>query len=417
MNIEVVRILDYYVGVPLCFLGTVAKKIARIFMGKPQADKPANILFIELSEMGSVILADPAMSKAKKLLNANLFFAIFRSNSHSLELLNTIPRDNVFIMADATVFHVAIDTIKFLLWARKKQIDTVVDLELFSRYTALLTGFAGAANRVGFHAFYCEGLYRGDFLTHKVAYNPHQHIAKNFIALVNALLSGKIELPYSKTVIPDSELSLRKAVIPDDARQEMMGKVATLYPPYDAGRHRLVIFNCNSSDMIPLRRWPQEYYIVLAKKILEDYQQVVILLTGSHEERADKTSIIRAVNSERCLNFAGETNLTDLPGLYSISEFMLTNDSGPAHFAAVTDLPVYVIFGPETPKIYGPLGKMTPIYAGIACSPCVAAANHRKTVCTDNVCLQIISPDDVYAILRPDLDRSAGMPAEGDVQQ
>jgi len=81
----------------------------------------------------------------------------------------------------------------------------------------------------------------------------------------------------------------------------------------------------------------------------------------------------------------------------------LTNDSGPGHFAAVTDMPTYVFFGPETPALYGSLGKTTPIYAGLACSPCVSAANHRKTVCKDNVCLQVITPDQVYEILRPAL--------------
>jgi ADP-heptose:LPS heptosyltransferase len=95
---------------------------------------------------------------------------------------------------------------------------------------------------------------------------------------------------------------------------------------------------------------------------------------------------------------------------------MLTNDSGPAHFASVTDMPVYVFFGPETPKIYGPLGRMTPIYAALACSPCVAATNHRKSVCNDNVCLQIITPDNVYAMLRSELDRSPH-PIDIDAQQ
>jgi ADP-heptose:LPS heptosyltransferase len=82
----------------------------------------------------------------------------------------------------------------------------------------------------------------------------------------------------------------------------------------------------------------------------------------------------------------------------------LSNDSGPGHFSAVTDLPTFVIFGPETPKLYGSLGNSTPIYAGLACSPCVSAANHRKTPCHDNVCIQVITPDQVFGILRPVLD-------------
>jgi ADP-heptose:LPS heptosyltransferase len=405
MNIELVRILDYYLGIPLCLFGTFLLGILDICRPKPPAKRPENVLFVELSEMGSVILADPAMAKIRKELHANLFFVIFRKNSESLQLLNTVPRENVFVMADASIFQVAADLYRFLRWTRSKRIDTVIDLELFSRFTALLSGFSGAVNRVGFHAFHNEGLYRGNFLTHKVAYNPHLHIAKSFIALVNALLTDHQEIPYSKTVISDSELSIRQVAISTEAREMMLTKVAAASPRYSARDDRLVIFNCNASDLIPLRRWPQEHYVSLARQILTDYPGIVILLTGSRSERADKDAIIAAVGDDRCINFAGETRLEELPALYSLSEFMLTNDSGPAHFAAVTAMPTYILFGPETPKIYAPLGHMTPIYSGLACSPCVAATNHRKSVCTDNVCLQVITPEHVFALLRPALEQ------------
>src|SRR5262249_43816885 len=62
------------------------------------------------------------------------------------------------------------------------------------------------------------------------------------------------------------------------------------------------------------------------------------------------------------------------------STCMITNDSGPAHFASITEMPTFVLFGPETPQFYGPLGQTTPIYAGLACSPCVAATNHRPNI-------------------------------------
>lgn len=405
MNIELVRILDYYVGIPLCLIGTVLQKLLGLLKPKRQRKRPTRILFIELSEMGSVILADPAIVKARREFKAEVFFVIFQKNSESLNLLKTIPPANVFIMSDRTIFHVAADALRFLVWTRMKQIDTVVDLELFSRVTALLSGFCGADNRVGFHAFYNEGLYRGDFLTHKVAYNPHQHIAKNFIALVNALLVENEDLPYSKTVISDSELSLPKVTIGGDQQLAMAEKVASLYPSYDRDCHRLVIFNCNSSDLIPLRRWPKEHYIRLAHCILETYPEVIILCTGTREEHPGNAGIVDAISSERCINFAGMTTLTDLPVLYSLSAFMLTNDSGPAHFSSISSMPVYVLFGPETPAVYGPLGDMTAIYAGMACSPCVAATNHRKSICSDNLCLQMITPEAVFALLQPALQR------------
>jgi ADP-heptose:LPS heptosyltransferase len=94
-----------------------------------------------------------------------------------------------------------------------------------------------------------------------------------------------------------------------------------------------------------------------------------------------------------------------LPALYAASTLMLSNDSGPPHFASVTEMPVFVFFGPETPSLYLPLGNATPIYAGLACSPCVSAANHRKTACTDNVCLKVIGAGQVLELIRPLLDR------------
>ncbi len=401
MNIELVRKLDYYLGVPLCFLGTMLKKLSAVVLPRRHHGRPKNVLCIELSEMGSVILADPAMMKLKESLSANLHFAIFRKNSPSLDFLNTVPKENIFNMGDAGLWDVATGALRFVFWVRNKHIDTVIDLELFSRFTALLTGVSGAAQTVGFHPFFNDGLYRGDFLTHKVAYNPHQHISKNFLALVNALLSDNGETPYSKTVIRDEEVVLRKVAVSRGDRQAMLDKIRSAYPTLDAERNRLILLNTNASDLIPLRRWPQEYYISLARRILEEYPTDVILLTGSPDERFAKETIVAAVGNERCLNFAGMTSLAELTALYAVSSFMLTNDSGPAHFASVTDMPIFVLFGPETPAIYGPLGNMTPIYAGLACSPCVSATNHRKSACNDNVCLQVITVEQVFQILRP----------------
>ena len=406
MNVDTVRKLDYYVGVPLCFFATGIKKCLSLLSHADQRSKPKNILFIELSEMGSAILADPAMNKMKRTLQADLYFAIFSRNCPSLALLGTVPPENVFIMSDTGLFAIAVGAVKFLFWTRKNNIDTAIDLELFSRFTALLAGFSGAARTVGFHAFHNEGLYRGDLLTHKVAYNPHLHIAKNFVALANAVLSPHAEVPYSKTLVSDEEIALRKVIVSEESKWEMRTRIGEAFPAYSEQRHRVVLFNTNASELVPLRRWPEAYYITLARMVLDLYSHVVILLTGDLPERSGKDSIVTAVNSERCVNFAGRTEVSDLPALYAVSAFMLTNDSGPAHFASVTDMPVFVLFGPETPKIYAPLGTMTPLYAGLACSPCVSAANHRKTACQDNVCLQIITPEQVLQALLPDLESS-----------
>jgi ADP-heptose:LPS heptosyltransferase len=395
MNVDTMRAVDYWAGVPLCALAT---PLHGFFESAPMPQKPQNVLMIELSEMGSTILADPMMQKLKAH-GCNLHFVIFKKNKPSLDLLKSVPEENVYTIRDDGLMSVLEGTLGFLAWCRRMRIDSVIDMELFSRFTALLTGFCGATRRVGYHAFTQEGLYRGDMLTHKVAYNSHQHISKNFIALADALLSDGMQIPFTKRAVSDDEIVLRKLAISDEDKESMRAKMQAESSLLDFGKRRVVLFNANASDLMPLRRWPRENYIELGLRILAKHDDVMIYLTGAPSEREGLQFIADALG-EKCVNFAGKTSFAELPALYSVCLLMLTNDSGPAHFAAVTDLPTFVIFGPETPALYGSLGNFTPIYAGLSCSPCVSAHNHRKTVCDDNQCVKQISVERVEEALR-----------------
>ena len=158
MNVGFMRKVDYFVGVPLCFAGTMVRKLSSLFSAPKAGPGPRNILLIELSEMGSTILADPAMQKLKHELNANLFFAIFRKNRPSLELLGPVPGKNIYTIDESSFFPFATDTVRFFSWTRRKGIDTVIDMELFSRFTALLAGFSGARRIVEF--LFCTKLFK-----------------------------------------------------------------------------------------------------------------------------------------------------------------------------------------------------------------------------------------------------------------
>jgi ADP-heptose:LPS heptosyltransferase len=403
MNVDTMRNIDHYAGVPLALAGTIIKKTADFFI-PPKKIKPKNVLLIELSEMGSAIIVDPAMRKLQANIEGELFFVIFSKNKVSLQLLGTVKEENIFTIDESGIAEIAQTSLAFLKWCREREIDSVIDLELFSRFTALLTAASGAVNRVGFHAFHNEGLYRGDFLTHKVAYNAHQHIAKNFIALVDALLSETQELPFLKRVIPDSEIQIAKATISDEEKAAIITTVSSLYEGFDKEKNPIILVNSNASDLLPQRRWDKENYGDVIKKILAYNENAIVLLTGAPAEREGAQMLTDYVADKRCINFAGEVKFLQLPALYSVSAFMLTNDSGPAHFASITDMHTFVIFGPETPALYGSLGPTTPIYAGMSCSPCVSASNHRKTPCSDNQCIKIITPDWVFNTLKFKLD-------------
>jgi ADP-heptose:LPS heptosyltransferase len=396
ISVNTMRAIDHWVGVPLC---AVASPFVALIDGVKNifgrgAGTPEKLLFIELSEMGSAILVDPAMRNAQAR-GAELFFLIFKSNRASLTLLNTVKPENIFTIDSSSLGDLIKDTLKFLVLARKHRIDTVIDLELFSRFTALLTGLCGARRRVGYHIFHGEGLWRGFMLTRKVHYNPHIHITKNFLSLIHAAFAKDIEVPFSKIHIADSEVRLEQAKIDPVAVSKVRERIEKLATgagiTFNQGKQRLILVNPNASDLLPQRRWAQQRFSELIQALNQRYPNDLILITGSPAE-FDYVEKVRVVaNVKNALNFAGQVSFAELPPLYTLSDVMVTNDSGPGHFSAVTPLRTVVLFGPETPALYGSIGRSIAITANLACSPCVSAANHRKTPCHDNVCMQAIT--------------------------
>ncbi|AWW49970.1 glycosyltransferase family 9 protein [Polynucleobacter paneuropaeus] len=396
ISVNTMRAIDHWVGVPLCALVSplvaLVDRIKSLFT--PTLEAPKKLLFIELSEMGSAILVDPAMRNAQAR-GAELFFLIFKSNRASLSLLNTVKPENIFTIDSSSLGGLIKDTLRFLWIARCHKIDTVIDLELFSRFTALLTGLCGAQRRVGYHIFHGEGLWRGTMLTRKVHYNPHIHITKNFLSLIHAAYAKEIEVPFSKIQILDSEVRLEQAIIDTQVKNAVLERIVKLASsagiPFAHGRQRLILINPNASDLLPQRRWAQARFSELIQSIAKRYPDDLILITGSPAEIAYVETVRSVANVAHALNFAGQVSFSELPALYTLSDVMVTNDSGPGHFSAVTPLRTIVLFGPETPALYGSLGNSISITANLACSPCVSAANHRKTPCHNNVCMQAIS--------------------------
>jgi ADP-heptose:LPS heptosyltransferase len=393
MKVDTMRFIDYYAGIVLCFI----LSLFNLFL-KTKKISPKNILLIELSEMGSTILADPTMRFLQQQ-NTTLHFVIFKQNKSSLSILRTIPDNNIYCINESNFYTLALSTIKFLLWCRKKNIDTAIDLELFSRFTAILSFCSGAKNRVGFHKFYNEGLYRGNLLTHKVLYNPHIHITKNFMSLAQSLYTNP-QTPFLKKKITDKSIQLQKLKVGEQQKQQIQQKLTEAFSYYNA-QHNLILINPNASELLPQRCWAKKNYIKLSKQILQMKKNIFVGITGSKSEYGQADDIRKQIADDRVLNLAGFLPLEQMPFLYSISKLMITNDSGPAHFASTTNLKTFVLFGPETPKLYGSLGNSVAIYANLACSPCVSATNHRKTPCNDNKCLAAISVDDVFVKIKP----------------
>jgi ADP-heptose:LPS heptosyltransferase len=407
MNLEFIRAVDKWAGIPACFVLTLAYRIFPWFRSllrreaeSGSADRnfeeiPRRILFIELSEMGSVVLAYPAMKWVQRTYSeAELYFLVFEQNRSCVDVLRTIPPDHVFTISMQSPLHFFWSTCRAVKMIRAAGMDTVFDLELFSRFSALLSGLSGAQRRVGYGTYHEEGLYRGGFLTHRVFYNCHQHMAKNFLALAKAI-ERQGEYPLVKAVIADEEPARPRYASSEKDLNALRERLAAINPAVRDAEH-LVLLNPSAGRLLPIRAWPVERYTALAERILKVFDAVIILI-GLEDAKCEAYRILESVGVGRCIDFTGRSSFKDLFDLFHLADVLVSADSGPPHFASLTNINTITLFGPETPNLYAPLGPNAAcLFAGLSCSPCLSAYNHRKTTCRDARCMKAITVEQVF---------------------
>ena len=405
MNPDLMRAIDYWVGIPLVFLFTLVSRVQRfIGLATSPVGRPRNILFIQLAEMGTMVVAYPALRKARELHpDATLHFLCFTQIRSSVEMLEIIPAANIITIDADSGPSLARDTLRFLWRARRLQIDTVINTEAFVRYSSLLSYLSGACRRVGFHRFNQEGAYAGDLLTHKVLHNGHIHAAHTFLDLVHALDAPPDQVPRVKRSRAMDCLDVPRISTDASAAAGIWRKLRAIHADIGPTR-KLVVINPNASDKFPMRRWPLESFTELARQLLED-PEVFVLITGVAGEKPDAQSMCARLGSPRALDLTGQTTMTELLHLFDLSCVLVTNDSGPAHFAALTRIHEVVIFGPEIPDRYRPLtSRSDVIHTGYTCSPCIGPLNQRLSPCNDNLCLKSLRVEDVAALVRSRLE-------------
>lgn len=407
MGVRKMILIDRWLGSPLC----LALSCLRWFFarGPRGAASVRRILFIKLAEQGSTVLAYPALQEAaRRVGRENVFMMVFDNNRFILDALGVIPPENVIPLRHSSLFALLRAALAAVVKLRRLGIDAAIDLEFFARSSALLALLSGAPARVGFHAYFGEGPYRGHLMTHRVRYNPHLHTTAAFSMLVHALDHAPEAFPRFDFQPEASDHAL-------PAFQPAAGEITEVRALLAAHAGApLILLNANASDLIPLRRWRPDLYVELAGRLLEEFPEAHVAFTGAPPEAAQALALVRRVDSPRCFSLAGQTGLRQLLVLYTLADVLVTNDSGPAHFAALTPIRTVTLFGPETPLLFAALTpRNTPLWAGIACSPCVSALNNRQSACRDNVCMARITVDQVFqAVCASYPARRAGPPVE-----
>ena len=396
MKLQTQRFIDRWVGQLLC--GAVSAWVRFTGLWQPPATlQPGakNILVILLSEMGSIVLAGPMFAALRRQYpGAAIHILQLKKNQEVSRLLSLTEPEHMHTLDDSSGGNLIRDILKISLAMRKLGLDAVIDCELFSRVSALLSFSTGAPVRVGFTPHTQEGLYRGSFINHSIPYNPYQHISKQFLSLVDALQSPD-GMPRNRAgairdIPTEPELSV------DFTPTELETYRSKVEADHPVTRDRQLVLVYAGGGILPERAWPASHYARVVQGLCAAGYAVGLI--GLKDDAVLARDLQAQVGHAACLNLTGYTkSIRELLMLMHASALLITNDGGPSHFATVTPIQTMVFFGPETGKLYGPLGKRTIILeSGIACSPCLTAYNHRLTFCDgDNQCLKRIAPDPV----------------------
>jgi len=399
-RIAFARKADYLAGSFLCLLASGLSFILKLFSpaGKGSA-AVRKVLFVKFTELGAIILAYPLMKQVKdRYPSADLFFVTFKRNKDVFSVLGgIIPPGNILVIRETTAGFF-LDAFSAIRRLRREKIDIVFDLEFFSRFSAVFSFLTGAKKISGFYRYCLEGLYRGSFITHKMQYNPFLHIAKNYLSFGFAVLRDEKTSPCLEQKIDSGMLVFPRYHSKDGTKQGLLMKLKDSCPGFTEGESRIFIINPGEGTL-PLREWPVENFICLAEFILEDERNYIVIAgTGAASSRAG--IILKRVNSPRCLDMVSRTSVEELMELFLVSEALISNDCGLAHLAALTPVKKFILFGPESPDVFGPLaGECYPLYSGWDCSPCLSVFSHRSCACEDNLCLKAIKPADVYCLI------------------
>lgn len=148
------------------------------------------------------------------------------------------------------------------------------------------------------------------------------------------------------------------------------------------------------------RRWGQENYTALCRRLLDEYGYH-ILLVGSKEDNAIGEAIIQAVGSAKLVNLAGKNTLREVGALMSMARLFVGDDSGPAHLAASVGSRIVVLFGAGDPQATVPLAWNAQILYRSEL-PCISCLKNTCPLSGPNfmACMKELSVDMVFEAIR-----------------
>ena len=153
---------------------------------------------------------------------------------------------------------------------------------------------------------------------------------------------------------------------------------------------RTLVALCPGSTNSRAKRWPAERYSALGDRFVREAGAEVLLVGSADELEVSREVAARMTESAHVLT--GRTNLAQAVAVLSLTDLLVTNDTGPAHIASALGRPTLVIFGPTDPRTTRPFAASAEIIRRPPdCAPCML-----RDCPIDHRCMTAISPEEVF---------------------
>lgn len=374
MNWYWVRIVDFFIGVPMIFLVKILNFFRRLV---PCSDnKIKKILVIKFWGIGNLLMMMPSAQAIKaKFPEADVEILTLVTNKSFIDMFNVFDKA-YYISTDSILGFIKTCFRAFLCMKRK---DVVIDFEQFARFSAIWALLVFPKRSIGFDT---KGQCRRTAYTEPVTYDNNKHSSKMFFSLLEPLgISGE-SFKIDNTI----EYTDQEIIDMDPKISEYKGKY--------------IVFHVGTSANFRLRRWPLKYFEITAKALLKKHD-IYIFLTGVKSEQRIIDNLRRRIGQDdRVLPFY-QSSLKEFFYIVKQSKLVLSCDTSPVHVASFLGTPVVGLYGPNVPSLYGPWGdgKGYAFYNKQQCSPCITNYNAKYHKCKHpqgkGFCMRQIQPQEV----------------------
>ncbi len=260
------------------------------------------------------------------------------------------------------------------LW-RNFHADTVVDLEVYSRLTTVLSSLTCARNRVGFYLDIV--FWRKHLHTHTVFFNRSTGSYLWYEAIARVLGAEPAPIERCQRLLRERFGGPAGAVSP--ARRIAVGQSCS-----DFGRERML---------------NEEQWLAVFQEGLAPAEAVTVAFLGVRDDRelADRTIALLAPRfpAARFQNLCGELALAESVRMLAACTEFWGIDSALLHYARLLGLRCLSYWGPTDPAT-----RLRPIagldetirYGKVPCSPCIHVAGEPPCY-GNNVCIQSLFGD------------------------